>query len=256
MQKRKEKGITLVVLVITVMLMLILVTVTVSISTDRYTLVKINNMYSDIEQLKDKVDLYYLNNNELPIIENKTQDVSKMDADVFNLNDNSNYYIIDFDKLDLQNINYGYGYSKIKNGVTSDDIYIINENSHTIYYYAGVTYKGETYYRKMIDEQQISDNIPPSKPEINIVSGTINEEEIYTTEVEIEVIPGNDNWSGVEKTTYVINNGEEIDISTLTNNIYRITEGGTYEIKAYTYDNNGNKSENSITIQLDLTEQS
>lgn len=254
MQKRKDKGITLISLILTVVIMLILTTVTVSVSTNRFALVKINNMYSDIELLKDKTELYYMDNNELPIIENKTQDVSKMNSDVLNVNDNQNYYIIDFDQLDLQGINYGFGYKEIKNNSTSDDIYIINETTHTIYYYAGFEYEGTVYYRRKTNEEQIEDNIPPSRPEINIISGTKNEENAYITEVELQITPGNDNWAGVKNTTYSLNKG--IETSLPESRVIKLNTTGEYEVKVFTYDNNENRSENTITIKINLTQES
>ena len=53
-----------------------------------------------------------------------------------------------------------------------------------------------------------------------MISGTKNAAGIYTSEVQIEIIPGKDNGFGIEKTTYSVNDGEEIDIATLENNIF------------------------------------
>ncbi len=262
MQKKNNKGITLVILVITILIMFILLTVTVNISSNRFILAKINNMYSDIDQLEDEINLYYMQNDKLPVIENvndvyRLQDVSKIKKEVFNVNDNEKYYIIDFDKLDLINMNYGKGYSKIKSNDTSDDIYILNEKTHTVYYYPGIEYKGKTYYRRVNDEQKVEDNIPPSKPEIEVTSGesTIqNEQTIYTSEVILTVTPGQDNWSGVDKTTYKIDEEQETDLP--EDKTINLTTTGEHTVKVYTKDKSGNTSESSITVKIELTKES
>ena len=83
---------------------------------------KLNNMYKDIEVLEDQVSVFYINNNNLPI----KNDVIDFKNSI-NPNDNDIFYEIDLEKL--ENINLSYGNKK--NG--NNDIYIINEQSHTIY---------------------------------------------------------------------------------------------------------------------------
>lgn len=239
---KNNKGITLISLIITVTVMLIIAGTTVYTSLDRFEINRLKKMYNDIELLSDKVANYYLKYNGLPIKELYT---STLDFDK-NVNDNDNYYIIDLEAMEGISLNYG------KEG-TSDDVYIINEKSHTIYYVKGIEVDGTTYHY-IKKESEISDTIPPTKPELNVISGIINDEGIYISDVEIEIVPGKDNWSGIDKTTYTINdNGIETDIKTLTNNILKITEDGTYTIKARNYDKNENVSETTtlnITISL------
>ena len=55
-----------------------------------------------------------------------------------------------------------------------------------------------------LDNNSLNDTIPPSKPEIKVISGTKNDQGIYTTEVEIEIIPGKDSSVGIKNTTYSI----------------------------------------------------
>ena len=54
-----------------------------------------------------------------------------------------------------------------------------------------------------------------------------------------------DNLSGIKKTVYSINNGELTDISSI------LREEGTYNIRLITYDNAGNSSEQSYTLNID-----
>ena len=92
-------------------------------------IVRLNNMIKDIEILEDKIELYYLDNGNIPI----------------NPNDNSNYYEIDLSKLKNLDITYG------KEQKGENDKYIINEQSHMIYYYQGLEVNGRKVYTKESD---------------------------------------------------------------------------------------------------------
>lgn len=105
---------------------------------------KLNNMYKDIEVLEDQVSVFYINNNNLPI----KNDVIDFKNSI-NPNDNDIFYEIDLEKL--ENINLSYGNKK--NG--NNDIYIINEQSHTIYYLEGILYNNERIYTKKVDYKYV-----------------------------------------------------------------------------------------------------
>lgn len=104
---------------------------------------KLNNLYKDIEILEDKTSLYYLNNTELPVKPEKIEFEHSI-----NPNDNEIYYEIDLEKFYDLNLSYG-------KKTSQDDIYIINEQSHTIYYYLGIEYNDNMYYTKKIDYQKV-----------------------------------------------------------------------------------------------------
>lgn len=110
---------------------------------------ELNNMYKDIKALEDKIALYYLDNGELPIKREKTIDFK---TNAINPNDNSNYYEIDLNKLENMSLFYG----NKKKG--EKDIYIINEESHTIYYYEGCEYDGKIKYSRELDYEYIELN--------------------------------------------------------------------------------------------------
>ncbi|MDE5830176.1 MAG: hypothetical protein K2H53_00220, partial [Clostridia bacterium] len=56
--------------------------------------------------------------------------------------DCDNYYVINLNELDNITLNYGKEYRL----TSSDDKYIINEETHIIYYLKGVIYEGERYH--------------------------------------------------------------------------------------------------------------
>ena len=249
---KTNRGITLVTLIITIIVILIIAGTTVYTSLDRFEINRLKKMYNDIELLSDKVNNYYLQYKGLPLVKDTNNNAIQYTYTTLdfekNVNDSGNYYIIDLTAM--EGISLNYGEQGFNNPNTSEDVYIINEVSHVIYYVQGIEADGEMYHTIPEDENSINDTIPPSKPEIKIISGTVNSEGKYMSDVEIEMIPGKDNWSGVNKTTYSINDGTEIDITTLTNNILKITENGTYTIKLKTYDNNGLSSQEEISFVI------
>ena len=105
---------------------------------------KLNSMNHDINVLEDSIALYYLNNGNIPI-----KDKINFEHSI-NPNDNNSYYKNDLSKLENIYLNYG----KMKN---EQDFYIINEESHTIYYFSGVEYKGKIYYTKDVNYTLVED---------------------------------------------------------------------------------------------------
>ena len=105
---------------------------------------KLNSMNHDINVLEDSIALYYLNNGNIPI-----KDKINFEHSI-NPNDNNSYYKINLSKLENIYLNYG----KMKN---EQDFYIINEESHTIYYFSGVEYKGKIYYTKDVNYTLVED---------------------------------------------------------------------------------------------------
>lgn len=249
---KSNKGISLVSLVIVIAVMMIIASITVNMSLDRFEINNLKKMLSDIELLQNKVSNYYSVYNGIPVVRDKKNNlpieykyIEEKDLN-FTKDNSSIYYIIDLSAMNGISLNYGKeGFEKPN---LSDDVYIINEKTHNIYYVKGIKMKG-IYYHTLLESSEIDDNIPPSSPEIKIISGTKNEEGIYITEVKLEIIPGKDNWSGVSKTEYSINNGSTWnDLS--ENNILTLSEEGRYEIIAKTYDNKNNVSTNQLVLEL------
>ena len=107
---------------------------------------ELNNMYKDISILEDKIALYYLDYENLPIIQDKKIEFKDKST---NPNDNDNYYEIDLNRL--ENLKLFYGDKKL--GI--NDIYIINEQSHTVYYLQGYEYNGKKVYTRAVDYKYI-----------------------------------------------------------------------------------------------------
>jgi len=147
---RSEKGVTLIALTITIVVLIILsFTLVVNIEPYKERKAK-TNFELDMQRLKEEISQYYARTKNLPMI-NRYTNLSMLEG-IRNLNDNDNYYVIDINQLDVKLYN-GIDYKTIvTRGQEADisdlvDVYIINEQSHTIYYPKGITYGGGTHYR-------------------------------------------------------------------------------------------------------------
>lgn len=163
---KNNKGVTLIALVTTIIAILIITSITIYNFSGQLEIKKVNNLYSDIENLNEKVSAYYINNDKLPEFDKKytKSDLETINYSLYdnlNKNDSDEYYIINLSKLENLTLNYGRQYSmwennnKSANLNESNDVYIINEMTHQIYYVKGITYDGKKYFTKDADIEQI-----------------------------------------------------------------------------------------------------
>ena len=143
---KKDKGITLISLSIAVIIILTITGMILYSAKDNIYIKNLTNMENDIANLRDKISLYYSEYGDIPA-QTEYQDITNLEnAGVIGANDTGKFYIIELEKLDGLTLNYGEDYEKYKaNGYTysSDltDIYIINENSHNIFFVEGIRVK-------------------------------------------------------------------------------------------------------------------
>ena len=154
---KNEKGVTMIAIVITIIILLIIVATVSFSSKNGIDMKKMNNMYTDIILLEDKVAFYYLEHGTIPakgaaLLPDEIPDEIK----TYNPNDNENYYKLDLDLLENVDLNYAIDASNVR------DIYIINEKSHAIYYLKGVTIS-EYDNLKMDKKQEVTYYTIPRK---------------------------------------------------------------------------------------------
>lgn len=144
--KNNQKGITLTTLVIAIVIMMIITSILIYNISTGSDIRRINNMYSDITKLRDKVNLYYVAHRTLPIIQTNYENTNSIKE--INPNDNDRYYVIDLEALENLNLTYGKDYKTYKANHSNSliDIYIINEISHSIYYVKGIKFDDKIYY--------------------------------------------------------------------------------------------------------------
>lgn len=150
---KSEKGITMIILVITIMVLMVL-SIQVYMNLKPVTEIKIyENFRVDIANIEMFVEDFYKNSNKLPAVEKYEQDLSMLTEKVKNPNDGDVYYVLDLDEMILESgekldISLGkQGFEDYKSGnKTNKDIYVINAETHTIYYLEGVKLDGEKFY--------------------------------------------------------------------------------------------------------------
>lgn len=137
---KSQKGITLIVLIITLIIVAILASVTI-VNFDSGTDIKrYNYMCADIELLESKIQIYYNHHGNLPIKGNALNNIkSNLEGQASN-RDGDTYYQIDISQLNNITLNFGGGNLENKN------IYIINEQSHEVYYLKGMEFEKKVYY--------------------------------------------------------------------------------------------------------------
>ena len=149
---KNEKGVTLVSLGIAVFVILILTSVILYNIKDSLKLNKLQQMYNDIDNLRDKISEYYLEYGDIPA-KIKYTNVSHIDS-ISAASDTGDFYVIDLSALENLTLNYGEDFERVKDmpadTVLSDntytDLYIINIDSHNVFYVAGIESDERTFY--------------------------------------------------------------------------------------------------------------
>lgn len=134
---RESRGITMVTLVITVLLLIIITSTLASNAYNTNQLSKLTRLENDIEALNDRIAAYYVEHDKLPVYGDAYTKSDLTEIEDLSLNDGEYYYMVDMSEIDNITLNYG------RNSL---DAFIINEESHVIYYLEGVTYQGKVYH--------------------------------------------------------------------------------------------------------------
>ena len=150
---KQEKGISMVSLVITIIILLILTNVMIYNARDNLYIKSLADLYNDIEILNSKVSEYYEIYGKIPANIEYTN-INSLSNIISKNNDIGKFYVIDLESMQGITLNYGIDYEIIKNNIENinnyEDIYIINENSHNIFYVRGVSIEENgntnTYY--------------------------------------------------------------------------------------------------------------
>ena len=151
MKKRlKNNGISLISLVVAVSIMIIISGLLIYNAKTGIKVRNLNMMRNDIELLDDKVNAYYVKYAALPI--SIKYNVSPLPFEsAINPNDSvDGYYVLDLSVFEGLTLNYGSDYNKVTEANVADnkykDLYVINEQSHQIYYVRGIELDGVKYY--------------------------------------------------------------------------------------------------------------
>lgn len=238
---KENKGITLVTLILAIVIMLIISSILIYNSSTVAKTKALNSMYNDINSLAVKIEIYYSKHEEIPILKEEFTNINNISS--INQNDNENYYVIDLEALENIKLRYGKDYESYKQKTNSEltDIYVINEQSHNIYYIKGVQVDGKTYYT--VPEEYAKVDVPTVSKKVQV-----GKRYYASMKLAIDAVP-----DGVETTIILLEDLEEtITIPTekivkleLTNKTItgKITNNGTLTITG-----EGNINSDAITI--------
>ena len=165
MNIKNKKGVTLLSLTITIVILLIVSNITIYSVANNLEIKNLKDMQNDIENLKDKVSNYYVKYGTLPIVKNKKYtDLSNIqEAGVINEEvDKGDFYVIDLSALENLTLNYGKDYENIQaedNINDLEDIYIINDVSHNIFYAKGIKLNDKFYYTNYTSDSMDTETV-------------------------------------------------------------------------------------------------
>ena len=152
---RNQKGISLIAITVTILVLSIVTSIVVYNAKNNIEIREYKKLANDLEVLQNKIDMYYLKNEQLPVLnindvpveyEGPTYYLSQKQS-----NDNDNYYIIDLNSISGVTLNFGKDFYRINQNASNidesmTDLYIVNEQSHRIYYAKGIDTGDNKYY--------------------------------------------------------------------------------------------------------------
>ena len=211
---KQEKGVTLISLAVVIIILGIIISMLLYSVKDTNDVTKLTNLYSDIDNLTDKISNYYSKYGKIPAFEKQglNEKVASLTNSPIGVNDTGNFLVIDLNAIENLTLNYGQDFKNIKENELGNntDLYIINENSHNIFYLKGIKIENKMYYT--------NGNRDTQKLNLYYIDG-IRIPEGYTyksgdRETEI-IITDSENkefiWADVEKNKYTITqNGNNI----------------------------------------------
>lgn len=253
---KNEKGITLVTLAIAVTILIIMVDVVVYNLKDRLELETLKEMQNDIENLSDKISAYYAQNGKIPAsIEygdakgniQKIKEAGVISDEV----DTGRFLVIDLSAIENLTLHRGKDFQKIKESEKIEevsgyeDVYIINETSHNIFYVGGITMNEQTFYTNYT-----SNNVDKKAVNLRYVDGIkIPEGFRYIGNKEVGILITNDietyKWREVDEVITKVPETLDLEESEKHNFIksvnayhgYYEDTKGSHKVKYFTLDN-------------------
>lgn len=235
---KNNQGVTLVALTLTVIILLIITNIIIYNVRSNLGVEKLKSMQNDIEELNDKIAIYYTQYGKIPAkYKYSNIDQIKNSGVISETADTGEFYVIDLSAIENLTLTYGKDYENVssddENSLT--DLYIINEDSHNIFYAKGITVNNKTYYTNYTEEDVDTKSVELKYVEgVKIpegyvyVSGT-KESGIQIKEVatgnEYEWIVVNDNITKVPSDLVIDSSEEEQFIKSVN------TYGGYYKLK-------------------------
>ena len=229
-----EKGITLITLVVAVSIMIIISGMLIYNAKSGIKMRNLKMMQNDIDLLDNKVDSYYVKYGALPAeIEYNVTPLSF--ESVKSPNDNDKYYVLDLKAFEGLTLNYGADFNKtdIETNVANyTDLYVINEQSHHIYYVRGIEMDGVMYYTNDNEEEAQKINYAIIFPDGRKNTASLLEQAVNLAENDAEIKLLKENFTdnstniNIDKNIYLNLNNRTLNLQTEI----IITSSGTLSI--------------------------
>lgn len=162
---KSEKGVSLISLGVAIIIMMIITSMLIYSTKDTMQVSKLNKMYEDISNLTDKVSAYYAQYGDIPI-KNKITEIPKGIESLMGANDQKGeFYVLDLKSIDGLTLNYGQDYKEIQESNSNydisekNDVYIINNRSHNIFYLKGITVDQKNYYTNYTEGEKDANKV-------------------------------------------------------------------------------------------------
>ncbi|MBR0490868.1 MAG: hypothetical protein IJJ82_02340 [Clostridia bacterium] len=257
---KNERGVTLVSLAVAIIILGIITTLLLYNVKDTKDIERVSNMYIDIEGISDRISNYYSRYGALPVTIDVTSDpivsgwISELQSEnnegPLGANDTGKFYVIDLNALENLSLNYGSGFTKI-NGSTlpeDKDVYVINENSHNIFYLHGIRVNNNGVIKMYYTNQEKDTEVVSTKyvDQIKIPDGFIFKSGNTKNDLKIEkVVTGGTNieytWANTADNVYTMTKIEN------DNNVeYHLKSGDTFDSKILFDTTNGQNAEDLI----------
>lgn len=182
----RKKGITTLVIILSVFIMFIILTTATVIGSRNINTVNYEEFMSKLNRVSNTVNEYILKNDNMPILDShtviaKTNLTEDLKTELQRNGDfeNNNLYVIDMNKLNVNNVNIGIG------TVQDRDVFLIAEDTHNIYYYKGYKYRNKMYYSELVPKALNFARIPNMYQEIEYIEST------GTQYIDTGIIPNN-----------------------------------------------------------------
>lgn len=139
-----KKGISLMTVIIAVSIMIVLIASVSVIGSGAISSANFEEYKSQIERIADEVNIYYVENGELPVT-GQVVDANSLGQDFLNSlkekNDLSNrLYVLDVSKLN------DFTFEKGKGSVSDKDVFLVTQDTNNVYYLKGFKYRGDIYF--------------------------------------------------------------------------------------------------------------
>ena len=263
MRIKKENGVSLITLAIAIVILIVISNILLYNASDGIKIKRLQNMYNDIELIQGEVSTYYAEYGAIPASKVYTNNSTGWKS-ATGANDTGDFLVIDLSALKGITLNYGEDYKKIQQDPSIDvnsltDLYIINTDSHNVFFVRGIEIDGKYYYTNQEPDEvnvgQYLQEVPTEGPVPTPEPPTGGQSFIMANGViEIKWLSGNTNYVSQTANAPKIKTGANMELVKYDETSASWIQGEEYSYLpgSGTADNHSSKWANArVTTQVD-----